>query len=71
VEFSENDFLCFIIQGLSDQEHFKDGEENAEHNPEYDHEAFLGRDDAKSFDDLQPEEAKERLGSVLYLNTDN
>lgn len=43
---------------LSDKEHFdKDGK----HNEEYDHEAFLGKE-KKSFDQLTPEESKERLG---------
>lgn len=43
---------------LSDQEHYdKDGN----HNSEYDHEAFLGKQ-KKSFDQLTPEESKERLG---------
>lgn len=42
---------------LSDKEHF----ENEHHNPEYDHEAFLG-EEAKSFDQLPPEESKRRLG---------
>ena len=35
--------------------------ENAEHDPDYDHEAFLGKDTAKTFDQLTPEESKERL----------
>ena len=45
-------------QDLSEEEHFKAAEE---HNTEYDHEAFLGRD-KKKFDELTPEESKERLG---------
>ena len=44
-------------QKLSDEEHFAEGED---HNPDYDHEAFLG-DEAKEFDELSPEESKERL----------
>lgn len=28
----------------------------------YDHEAFLGKEEAKTFDQLSPEESKERLG---------
>lgn len=43
---------------LSDQEHYN---EKGEHNDEYDHEAFLGKQ-KKSFDQLTPEESKERLG---------
>ena len=48
--------VCFP-QKLSDEEHFVEG---TEHNPDYDHEAFLG-EDAKEFDELTPEESKERL----------
>lgn len=29
---------------------------------DYDHDAFLGADEAKTFDQLTPEESKERLG---------
>ncbi|XP_053116184.1 reticulocalbin-3 isoform X2 [Hemicordylus capensis] len=31
----------------------------------YDHEAFLGKEEAKSFDQLTPEESKERLGKIV------
>lgn len=47
---------------LSDKEHF----ENEHHNPQYDHEAFLG-EEAKTFDQLPPEESKRRLGYVFHL----
>lgn len=43
---------------LSDSKHF----EGEEHNPQYDHEAFLGKDEAKTFDQLSPEESQRRLG---------
>ena len=43
---------------LSEEEHFK---ESDQHNTEYDHEAFLGKDKRK-FDELTPAESKERLG---------
>lgn len=46
---------------LSEEDHFT-GEE---HNPEYDHEAFLGKEDAKEFEELSPEESKERLGNLF------
>jgi hypothetical protein len=39
------------------QQHFR-GEE---HNPDYDHEAFLGQE-AEEFDNLTPEESQKRLG---------
>ncbi|XP_013915286.1 PREDICTED: calumenin-like [Thamnophis sirtalis] len=41
---------------LSDKVH-DDGQ-----NFDYDHDAFLGVDEAKTFDQLTPEESKERLG---------
>lgn len=41
---------------LSDKVH-DDGQ-----NFDYDHDAFLGADEAKTFDQLTPEESKERLG---------
>ncbi|KAM9845904.1 calumenin-A isoform 1-T2 [Aulostomus maculatus] len=34
-------------------------------NFDYDHEAFLGQDDAKTFDSLPPEESKRRLGLIV------
>ncbi|XP_046394103.1 calumenin-B-like isoform X1 [Ischnura elegans] len=49
-----------IDRELSDQEHFV----NEEHNPQYDHEAFLG-EEAKTFDQLTPEESKKRLGIIV------
>lgn len=46
---------------LSEQEHYnKDGQ----HNTEYDHEAFLGKQ-KKTFDQLTLEESKERLGKIV------
>lgn len=41
---------------LSDQLH----EDNQSF--QYDHEAFLGKEEAKTFDQLTPEESKEKLG---------
>ncbi|XP_037798070.1 calumenin-A-like isoform X2 [Penaeus monodon] len=55
---------------LSDEEHYM----NDEHNSDYDHEAFLGEDEARTFDQLTPEESKERLGKIvdkIDLNHDN
>lgn len=51
-------WLAIGGKDLSDQEHYKEGV----HNAEYDHEAFLGKAEAKKFHDLPPEEAKRRLG---------
>lgn len=42
---------------LSDQPHYE-----PEHNPDYDHEAFLGKEEAEKFDQLSPEESRRRLG---------
>lgn len=47
----------FTFQPLSDEEH----EQNGEHNSDYDHEAFLGHDEAETFDQLSPEESRARL----------
>ncbi|KAF7264400.1 calumenin B scf [Rhynchophorus ferrugineus] len=44
----------------SNKDHF----ENEKHNPQYDHEAFLG-EEAKTFDQLPPEESKRRLGAIF------
>lgn len=47
-----------LMDHLSDQEHFR----NEHHNKQFDHDAFLGEDQAKTFDQLPPEESKRRLG---------
>lgn len=47
---------------LSHKEHFHDGQE---HDYDYDHEAFLGADEAREFDQLAPEESRARLGQSL------
>ncbi|XP_043672132.1 calumenin [Vespula pensylvanica] len=49
-----------LNKDLSDQEHYI----NSQHNPSYDHEAFLG-EDAKTFDQLSPEESTRRLGIIV------
>uniref|UniRef100_A0A1A8KFW6 Reticulocalbin 3, EF-hand calcium binding domain n=1 Tax=Nothobranchius kuhntae TaxID=321403 RepID=A0A1A8KFW6_NOTKU len=41
------------------------------HNYQYDHEAFLGKEEAKTFDQLSPEESKERLAKIVdRIDTD-
>ncbi|CAG0879967.1 unnamed protein product [Darwinula stevensoni] len=50
-----------IEKTLSDQDHFKAGD----HNVDYDHDAFLGHDEAREFEDLSPEESKKRLGDLV------
>ena len=54
---------------LSEQEHYK---KDGQHNTEYDHEAFLGKQ-KKTFDELTLEESKERLGWVesVFAVTDH
>lgn len=53
---------------LSDEEHFGEGHE---HNPEYDHEAFMG-EEAHDFDTLSPEESKARLAQIVdKMDADN
>lgn len=45
---------------LSEEEHYTGS--GHEHNVQYDHEAFLGKEEAVKFDQLSKEEAKRRLG---------
>ena len=48
---------------LSEETHFEgDGKV---HNSKYDHEAFLGAEEAKTFSELPPMEAKRRLGVIV------
>lgn len=49
-----------FLQDLSDKEHHEDDEEM--HNPAFDHEAFLGKEESEKYDHLDPEESKQRLG---------
>ncbi|CEF60283.1 EF-hand domain and EF-hand domain pair-containing protein [Strongyloides ratti] len=46
---------------LSDKEHGH----GSEHNKQYDHEAFLGKDTAAEFDELTPEKSKEKLALLI------
>jgi len=52
-----------VKDDLSKEKHY--GGEDHDHNPEYDHEAFLGKDEARSFEELTPEESKKRLGKLF------
>lgn len=49
------------IDKLSEQDHYK----NELHSKQFDHDAFLGEDQAKTFDQLPPEESKRRLGIIV------
>ncbi|KAJ2950547.1 hypothetical protein O0L34_g8794 [Tuta absoluta] len=56
-----------LMDHLSEAEHFK----NEHHNKQFDHDAFLGEDQAKTFDQLPPEESKRRLGIIVdKIDTD-
>ncbi|MFH4981793.1 hypothetical protein AB6A40_008502 [Gnathostoma spinigerum] len=46
---------------LSDKNHFK----GDEHDVKYDHEAFLGKDTAAEYDELTPEQSKEKLAKLV------
>ena len=52
-----------VIHGekLSDKEHYA----GQDHDYDYDHEAFLGTDEAREFDQLPPEESRRRLGLIV------
>lgn len=61
--------LISLKQPLSDEKHYG---ENSVHNTEYDHEAFLGEEEAKKFDQLSPEESKARLAKIVdKIDKDN
>lgn len=50
-----------VVDELSHAKHFQD----ETHNKQYDHDAFLGEEEAKTFDELTPEESQRRLGYVI------
>lgn len=64
-------FQCYaspkrvIDPELSKEDHYAEGGGH-EHNPEYDHEAFVGKDQARQFEELTPEQSKERLGKLFH-----
>ena len=45
---------------LSDEQHYGEGEGH-EHNVQYDHEAFLGKEESDKFDKLSRDEARRKL----------
>lgn len=47
---------------LSDQDHFHEGK----HDPQYDHDAFLGEEQAREMKKLSPKETKKRLRYFEY-----
>ncbi|GMT36798.1 hypothetical protein PFISCL1PPCAC_28095 [Pristionchus fissidentatus] len=46
---------------LSDKDHFQ----GDKHDTKFDHDAFLGKDQAAEFDELTPEKSKEKLGKLV------
>ncbi|XP_043939361.1 calumenin-like isoform X2 [Protopterus annectens] len=60
--------FCKPTQEKKDRVHHAKELSNQPHddgNHQYDHEAFLGKEEAKTFDQLTPEESKERLGKIV------
>jgi len=65
---TQNDHKSRVLDlPLSEQEHFTDlnKDQKIEHNTDYDHEAFLGVEEAKKFEKLSVEESKKRLGALF------
>jgi len=51
---------------MSEEGHYTEGEDGEEeHNPEFDHNNFLGDEDKEEFKSLSPEEAKEKLKTLF------
>jgi len=57
-------FISYGIPALQDENELKQHYQQSEHDPEYDHNAFLG-EEAKTFDQLSPDESKRRLGLII------
>ena len=62
--FLSLNLIVIFFKKLSDKDHYIDlnNDNKFEHNADYDHEAFLGKEEADSFRTLTPEESKARLG---------
>ena len=50
---------------LSEEEHYPGN--GHDHYAQYDHKAFLGKEQAERLDQLSPAEAKRRLGLVYFM----
>lgn len=52
---------------LSDKNHYADlnNDTKFEHNVDYDHDAFLGKEEVEKFKRMSPEESKEKLGKLF------
>lgn len=60
-------FVGLVAGGVPHQDRVHDQKlsEKEPGSPDYDHEAFLGKDDASEFDELSPDESKKRLGIIV------
>lgn len=65
LNFSSSATLDSKTRGPEKSHYSEDDHGEKQHNAEYDHEVFLGKDEAKTFDELTPEESKERLKSIV------
>ncbi|MEE6482567.1 hypothetical protein FKM82_013283 [Ascaphus truei] len=68
--------MCKPTQEKKDRVHHSKDLSDHQHDDDkdfqYDHEAFLGKEEAKTFDQLTPEESKERLGMIVdKIDSDN
>lgn len=65
--------MCFLAAAIIPEAHNKDiqTEENHKdkgvHDQKYDHDQFLGKDQAKEFEELTPEQSKDRLSKMIPL----
>uniref|UniRef100_A0A8C5WGX5 Reticulocalbin 3 n=1 Tax=Leptobrachium leishanense TaxID=445787 RepID=A0A8C5WGX5_9ANUR len=61
--------MCKPTQEKKDRVHhgkdLSDHKHDDSNDFQYDHEAFLGKEESKTFDQLTPEESKERLGKIV------
>ena len=58
-----NNLIEIQFKKLSEQEHYTDtnNDNKFEHNSDYDHEAFLDKDEIEKFKNMTPEESKAKL----------
>uniref|UniRef100_A0A8C5QHE6 Reticulocalbin 3 n=1 Tax=Leptobrachium leishanense TaxID=445787 RepID=A0A8C5QHE6_9ANUR len=68
--------MCKPTQEKKDRVHhgkdLSDHKHDDSNDFQYDHEAFLGKEESKTFDQLTPEESKERLGKIVdKIDSDN
>ncbi|PAA58133.1 hypothetical protein BOX15_Mlig012182g1 [Macrostomum lignano] len=55
-----------------DDKHGDEGDDDDHHDSKYDHESFLGREESHKFDEMSPEESKEKLTALIgKIDTNN